>query len=231
MWGLIIPSSVSCSMLHRGMIPWKTLNRWRGRTFLAAGGLFLISPLAKGLILITGEPLPELVIALLAFSGLLAALGGLFGLYPDLSEKVPRHAFAGVLATVIAAGVTIGVFVWLIVHQLLTATSYFVTPGAPPRLAFVSLVVAMALAFTVVGTASVRVAVPSRTVGGLLVALAIPWVVVLSAGAVYGPELPAWISLSSYGAIPVGLLATGFVIRRNDSTTEHEIPSPDATAD
>lgn len=217
-------------MIHRSKIPWPTLNRWRGKAFLAAGGLFLVSPFAKALILITDIPLPELAIALLAFSGLLASLCGLLGLYPDLSEQAPRHALAGGLATVIAAGVTIGVFVWLIVHQILTATSYFATPGSPPRLAFVSLVVAMALGFTVVGTASVRVAVPSRTVGGLLVALAIPWVVVLSAGAVYGPEIPVWISLSTYGAIPVGLLATGFVVWRNASMTGHEIPSPDATA-
>lgn len=217
-------------MVRFHTIRWKALEGWSPTLFLAAGGLFLVSPLAKALILIAGDPLPELAVAALAFSGLLAALGGLLGLYPDLAEQAPRHALAGSLATIIAAGVTSGVFLWLIVHQVLTATSYFATPGSPPRLAFVSLIVAMAVGFTVVGTACVRVAIPSRTVGVLLIALAVPWVVLFGAGAVYGPDIPVLLSLSTYGSVPVGLLTTGYVARRNASMTEHEMPSADATA-
>lgn len=206
-----------------------TLEQWSPRAFLVAGGLFLASPAAKGLVLLTNDPVPEVTIALLVGSSLLVALSGLLGFYPKLAERVPRHAFAGVVTTVVAAGVTIWVFVWLILARVLIGTSYWAAPGSPPEFAFVSLVVTMAIGFSVVGTACLRAAVPSRTVGGLLSALAVPWVVLLGAGAVHGPALPAWISLSTYGAIPVGLLATGYVIRRNRSPVDHATTEADVT--
>ena len=218
-------------MIHGGTVPWRTLSQWRAKAFLTAGGLFLASPAAKGLILVTGGPLPELVVALFVFTGLLAALGGLLGFYPELTDQIPYHALAGVVTTVLAAGVTVGVFGWLMATRVLGAMSYPASPGSPPELAFVSLVVAMAVGFAVVGTACLRVSVPSRSVGALLLALAVPWVVIFGAGAVYGSNFPAWLSLSTYGAIPVGLLATGHVLRKHVSVVERGTSAPDVTAD
>lgn len=213
------------------MALWKTLSRWRAKAFFAAGGLFLASPVAKGVALLTNEPLPEVAIAVLVFCGLLAALGGLLGFYPELTEQVPRHSLAGLVSTAVAAGVTTGVFVWVIGTRILAAMSYSATPGPPPELAFVSLIVTIGFGFAVVGTGCLRAGVPSRPVGLLLVALAVPWFVLLGAGAAYGPNLPAWISLSTYGAIPFGLLITGYVVRRNTSTTERESFTAEATTD
>ena len=99
------------------------------------------------------------------------------------------------------------------------------------ELAFVSLVVAMAVGFAVVGTACLRVSVPPRSVGALLLALAVPWVVIFGAGAVYGSNFPAWLSLSTYGAVPVGLQATGYVLRKHVSVVERGTFTPDVTAD
>lgn len=216
-------------MINRGTIPWGTLTRWRGKAFLGAGGLLLASPVAKGLVLITGDPLPEVTIAVLVFSGLLAALGGLLGFYPEQTDHLPRLALAGLVSTVTAAAVTIGVFLWVIGTRVLAAMSYVAIPVTPPEYVFVSLVLAMSVAFSVVGTACLRTAIPSRSVGLLLLALALPWAVLLGAGAVYGPHLPAWLSLSTYGAIPLGLLATGYGIRRNTPMAEREPFSADAT--
>lgn len=165
--------------------------------------------------------MPELVVVVLAFSGLLAALVGLLGFYPELTERVPRHALAGVITTVLAAGVTMGIFVWLLTNRVLTTLSYSTVPG-PPEFSFVSLVALIALAFSVVGFAFVRGDESSRFVGGLLLGLAVPWVGILGASALYGSELPIWISLPIYGAIPFGLLAAGYVIRQNGSVTERQ---------
>lgn len=208
-------------------IRWETLDRWRARAFIIAGGLFLTSPAAKGLTLVTAGSPPEWVVALLAFSGLLASLVGLLGFYPELSEQVPRHALAGAVATGVAMGVTVGLFVWLIGTRALAAMSYLAAPVSPPAIVFVSLVAAMATGFAVVGAATLRSSTSSRTVGVLLVALAVPWVVLLVAGAVYGSGLPVWLSLTTYGAIPVGLLATGYSIRGHAHSGENETPVTD----
>lgn len=218
-------------MKHGGAVPWGTLSQWRAKAFLAAGVLFLASPTAKALLLMTNRPLPELVVAMFVFTGFLAALGGLLGFYPELTDQIPTHALAGALTTVLAAGVTVVVLGWLIVTRVLAAMSYLSAPGPPPELAFVSLVIAMTVGFSVVGTACLRASIPSRSVGALLLALAIPWIVILGAGALYGSNLPIWLSLSTYGAIPVGMLATGYVLRKHVSVLERETFAPDVTAD
>lgn len=218
-------------MSSRDSVVWGTLDHWRPTAFLAAGGLFFASPLAKALVLFTDGPLPEMVVAILAFSGLTAALVGLLGFYPALAAHVPRHALAGVVTTVIATGVTVGVFLWLLGTRLLSRMAVVAAPTAPPALAFVSLIVVLAGTFAVNGTACLRAAVPSRAVGGLLLALAVPWVVLVSVGAVYGSELPAWISLPTYGAVPLGFLLTGYVLRRHDAVANQQPFGADLTTE
>lgn len=213
-------------MSSRDSVVWETLDHWRPNAFLAAGGLFFASPLAKALVLLTGGPLPDIMVAILAFSGLTAALVGVLGFYPGLAAHVPRHALAGVVTTVIATGVTVGVFLWL-----LSSMTGVAAPAEPPALAFVSLIVVLAGTFAVNGTACLRAAVPSRAVGGLLLALAVPWVVLVSVGAVYGSELPAWISLPTYGAVPLGFLLAGYVLRRHDAVANQQPFGADLTTE
>lgn len=202
-------------MVSSAPIDWDTLDRWRARAFILAGGLFLASPVAKGLALVTAGSPAEWVVALLAFSGLVASLVGLLGFYPELSEHVPRHALAGAGATGLALFATAGVGAWLLGTRLLSATAFVATPVSLPGVVFVSLVAALATAFAVVGTATLRAPAPRRTIGCLLVALAVPWVTVLAAGAVYAAGVPVWLSLASYGAIPLGLVGTGYSIRNS----------------
>ncbi len=210
------------------MIPWRILDHWRARAFLAAGGLFLVSPVAKTLALVTDGPLPTMAIAVLAFSGLTVALGGVLGLYPTLANRVPRHARASAVTTVTAAGMTVGMLAWILGTRLLSAPA---APAGPPALAFLSLIGVLAGTFVVTGTACLRAAVPSRPVGVLVLALAVPWVVLIGTGVVYGSELPAWVSLPTYGAIPVGFLVTGYVLRQNGAVANQQPVGADLTTE
>lgn len=209
-------------MRHESMMPWGVLGRWRGRALALAGGLFLASPVAKAMIRLTPGSPSEWLVAVLVFTGLLAALVGLLGFYPRLTERVPRHAVAGLVSTVFAAVVTVCVSIWVLAATVLPALSS-VTLSTPPRAVFLVFVAALGVAFAVVGAASLRVSTIPRRVGFLLLLLAVPWGFLL----VSGSSLPTWALLSTYGVIPVGLFATAYTVQAESTMVGSEVGSAD----
>jgi hypothetical protein len=199
-------------MLGSDMSVWPLLARWRARAFLVAGGLLLASPATKALALLPGVSPPVWLVALLVFPGLLAALAGLIGMYPQLADETPLLAFAGgVVAAFTGSGLTL-LFGWVF------ASSVFPSLGAlavtePPGWAFVSLMVLIPTGFALFGVASLRAAVHSRSTGYFLLGFAVPWVAILAVTPVYGSDLPGWLALAVYGVMPIVLLATGYSVR------------------
>lgn len=206
------------------MRAWGMLGRWSGTAFLVAGGLFLLSPAAKGLVLLTDVSPHVWLVAPLVFSGLSASLVGLLGLYPRLTTRTPRLSLAGVVATVIAGAVTLGTFAWLMGAHLLPRVPGTSGLPAPPAIVFVTLILSLATAYALFGVASAWTAIPSRTAGGLLLALATPWIFLVVAHSMVS-SLPAWLSITTYGVIPVVMLVLGHHLRTRTAPTGGETPS------
>lgn len=205
-----------------------TLERWNADAFLVAGVLLLASPTHIVLESFLNIPLPTWIVASVILPGLIATLVGLVGLYPRIADRAPRMAAIGGLFTALA-GTTLTVLLgWILGNSVLTA-AWGMTIGSPPDIAFLSLVVTMTLAFVLFGTASLRVAVPSRRVGTLLLSFALPWIVILVAQSVYGSAFPRWLTLAIYGPIPVVMLATGYTLRIESLPTTAENSTTDTT--
>lgn len=205
---------------------WGMLERWSGTAFLIAGGLFLISPAAKGLVLLTDVSPQVWLVSLLVFAGLSSSLVGLLGLYPQLSRLNPRLSIVCVAATVIAGVWTLVAFAWMMGAHLFPLVSGSNGLPTPPGIVFMSLVLSLASAFLLFGIASSWSAIPSRTVGGLLLSLVVLWGVII-AGSVFS-LLPAWLSVATYGLIPVVMLVVGHQLRTRYAQTMSKLQSSEA---
>ena len=73
------------------------LERWRPRAFLIAGGLLIASPATKAVAVFTDGSLPVWLVVLLVFPGLLVALAGTLGMYPQLADKRQARRLVGQL--------------------------------------------------------------------------------------------------------------------------------------
>lgn len=157
-----------------------TLERWSPRLFLAGGALFLLGAVNDGLIYFAGASNPEALSVVFLVSGLTAAMVGLVGLYPDLSDRTPNLATSG-LGSV---GLTVAGMVVLATMALLSlalpALNLFGTAVVP----LVALPTGLLLvaAFLLFGVAVLRTTAFPRAVGGLLLAE-----VVLMAFVIAGP--------------------------------------------
>lgn len=207
---------------------WRAFERWSTEAFLLAGVLLLASPAHIGLELFMNVPLPSWMVASFILPGLTATLVGLVGLYPRIADRAPRMASVGGLFTALAGTTLVVLFGWILGDNVLTEASGMAI-GSPPDAAFLVLAVTMTLAFVSFGTASLRVAVPSRPVGALLLSFALPWFVSLAATPVYGSAFPRWLTLAIYGPIPAVMLATGYTLRIESMSAAREDSAIDTT--
>lgn len=200
------------------------LERWHPQALLLAGWVLLASPVTKGIALFADVSTPVWLLVLLVFPGLLAALAGLLGIAPALAEDAPRLAVAGGVATLAAfCGVAV-LFAWTFASSVAPSL-----PGlavtAPPESVFQAVIATIVTGSVLVGLASLRAGVHSRLTGLLLLGFAAPWVSILAAGAVLGGDLPGWLALPLYGAIPLLLVATGYTLRGTAPATDTDAPS------
>lgn len=198
---------------------WRSLERWRSKAFLIAGGLLLASPATKAVAVFADGSLPVWIVVLLVFPGLLVALAGLLGTYPQLAEEMPRLAFVGATVTAVAGGAVALLFGWVFVSSIVPLSGG-VVGTAPPGFVFLSVMSLIVAGFVLFGVASLLSADVSRSTGLLLLSFAVPWVVILAVTPVYGADLPGWFALAVYGLMPVVLLATGFRLRRETPPTD-----------
>lgn len=196
---------------------WTVLERWRWVAFVLAGPLLIVPMRRAWFAELTAPTVPKTVFWTMWPLGFAVALLGLLGLYPELAEKSPRLAGVGRVFGVLGA-------VILLVGIGIVAVQRPAGPY-PDNLGRIGLAFflgfeAFILTAGVFGAAAWRNGTPSRTVGVLLVALA----VVQFAEQVFANVLVPVYSLSEgtiflyqfglYG-IPmlVGLLTVGYLLR------------------
>lgn len=195
---------------------WKPLERRSGSAFVLAGVLILASLVVPiGFEALTDRSWATgLVLVGLA---VVTVTVGLFGLYPRVNDRAPWLALAGAGAAAVA-GVAALVLIALAAIALVAGIARLPVPE--PMGAFAALGLSMAgglsLGLLLFGGASWRTAIPSRAVGGLLIAggaaLLAPVAVELL-GPAFGVATPAWLLFGAIGAVALDTLAVGYGLR------------------
>lgn len=203
---------------------WRSLERWSPTLFLAAGVLFVGHATVRGIEAFTTVPPPVDVFGPL---GYVAAILGLFGLYPTLADQ-SRSISRG---AAVLAGVTAPV--WLLISGWnfgeaagLLPPQTDVVPGA----FFVAVILSTFAMYLLFGIATLRCERHTRTVGHLLLVPAAMFAVLIVGGVVLSMD-------SAVGGLVVGAgqaLAHGAIGGRlvtGKPHADHPDPSGDVLGD
>lgn len=191
---------------------WGLLEEWSPMAFGIGGGLFLVSPVTKGLTLFTDLSPPMWLVTLFVFPGLLVSLVGLLGMYPQLSNETPRLALAGGAVAVVAGGGVTLLFGWVLA-SIASPIVRGLTITPAPGVLFLVVMALISTGYVLFGAGSLRSDVFSGFTGFLLLMFAIPWMVILAVTPVYGADLPRWLALAVYSMMPIVLLSAGYSVR------------------
>ena len=197
----------------------RTLGKWSGIAFLVAGVSVSIAAIAMAVVLVT-DMSPGMITGLPTMVGLLISYLGMFGLYPRLAARNRRAALASIVFLLFPV---IGIGFWL-GHDLAVGQM-------PP---YVNLLIGLisggfVFGLALYGITSYRLQVPSQRVGLALLALAVPWVVLLGSGIVY-ENAPAWLDFVATSMMGGLLLVIGYLTWTDSSMTTPEEPTPDPAA-
>lgn len=187
---------------------WESLERWSATAFIVAGALFLITSILFGSETITDISHPWWLTGLFGLSGLLASFTGLAGVYPQLTDRAPRVARAGV-TTMVIAGIALVAFPLCQIGK-----TWGLDLQPLPIVVFLLAILGTIGGFLLFGIASLRTRVPSRAVGGLLLATATSFIVVFIVDMVYRGS-PVWADSVMNGGQALLLLTTGYVMPTN----------------
>lgn len=194
---------------------WESLEQWRSTMFLVAGPLVIVAMRRESVAQITD--LPEPVFWSLLPLGFALALLGLLGFHAELTGESPRLARLGR-----AFGLIVGLAILLGVGVLAVLRPHGPYPAnlGPIGLLFLLGFQAFIVTAVAIGTAAWRTGTPSRSVGGLLLALGIVQLAeqVFALGLVPGfglfPQAIFLYQFGLYGAPMVaGMLAVGALLR------------------
>lgn len=214
-------------MRHRNPTDWLAVRRWSARALLLAGGLLGGSVLLKAVELFTPATVPGLAVAFVAVPGHLAALVGLLGLYPVITDRSRRLGRVLGASAAVAGGWLIGLLGWTVAGPSLIATVGPIVPAKPPDVAFVSGTVALGVAFVLFGATVVRAgSLPHRT-GILLAAFAGTWLLLFAFS--FRAAVPDWQWFAVYAVQPPVLLATGWTLQTGTSSTNAVANQGDTT--
>lgn len=205
------------------LVPWRRFERWRASAFVASAVLWLGDATLLGLEILEVYA-HGLLNGLFLITAMLAAMVGLLGFVPRLSDRAPRLAsVSGVVAAVAVAGLGVAL-AWHLAALVSAGVS------TPPGVTAVPAI----LAFVAFGVAGLWTDEPSRTVGLLLLALAAPWVTVFVVALVGPPawleSAPQWPLAIVISALAIVSLAIGYVVRAGTSPLANAELSPDSTA-
>lgn len=200
---------------------WKPFEGRSDSAFVLAGALVLLSLVVPVGLEVFTEMAWAAGIVLIGLAVLSVSIG-LAGLYPQVTNRAPRLALAGVGAAVVAGIAALGLIALVgvaLVGEVASGLSL-----SEPMSVFTALILSMtsgfAVGFLLFGIASWKSGTPSRTVAGLLivggVALLAPVGVELS-GLVFDTETPVWLLLSVLGLIALDILAIGHTLRPRTS--------------
>lgn len=208
------------------IVPWETLERWSATAFLVAGGVMVVFWALVALEVFADVSSPQ---ALLAMPALVATTVGLLGLYPELADRAPRLSRAGVGLLAVATVGLVVIFVWVLVGRVLPAAGVEMS-SQPPGVVIASTVGAYVLTVLLFGVASLRTAVPSRTVGLLLLALVGAFTIPLVAGVVWGSYPGEWMAVVVSGLQAGAIVAIGYTLRNGGARADTGETAVDSAA-
>jgi hypothetical protein len=206
------------------------LESWTGTMLAAAGGLFLVATVVNGIDLFTSVATQSGILLTIegaaGFAGVVLTFLGLIGLYPRLADTAPRLAKVGLSLAVLPATFF---FTLLVVCSALAPLL-----GLPslktlvPSFHLISQIVGVtfAMAFTLLGVASLRAAVPSRIAGGLLLVLAAAWFAFFGALQVYHYNVPIWVTFVQTTMMAAPLVSLGYHLRTGTEPYDRTRLSP-----
>lgn len=198
----------------------ETLGKWSGMAFLIAGVLVSVAAVATAAVLVT-DMSQGMITGLPTMVGILVSYVGLLGLYPKLAAHSRRATLASVVLLLLPVG---GITFWL-GHALFVGQEF----------SYGDLLVGVVSGGFVVGLmlygiTSYRTQVPSQGVGLALVALAVPWMILLGSGMVYEGAAPVWIDFVATGVMGVLLVAIGYLTRGASPPAGRADPASDSPA-
>lgn len=196
-----------------------SLERWSPRLFVLGGLLVLGSALNNSLIFYANAPLPEPLGIVLNMAGFVAALVGVVGFYPELSDRIPR--LAKLSLGVVAAGIVgiVVLAVWAIAMLGIGA------PEPSPVIALLSLFL-MLLGLCLFGVSVLRTDVYAKPVGVLLLALVAVLLVVFARSVIVGGDPSNSFIIVSEGVESALLLGIGYFHSASPTPAGREDPSP-----
>lgn len=193
------------------------------RLFLLAGGLFVVFAASTGVRTFTAAVVP-VVHDVFGPAGFFVGVLGLLGLYPTLADRTPT------LARAAAAAAVVPLVGWFAIAAIGVGDAAGVLPDASivlPGVAFVAVFLTTILAYGLFGAASLRGAVPSRTVGVLLLApAALILALILGMGVV---PAAGWIEFIIDAGHALSHLAIGFALGAAGVPTDPPAPAPEST--
>lgn len=210
-------------------IPWDSLESWTPSAFFVGGIVLLGYAALKSALLLTGGVVPDVVQTTIGHFGLLIPTLALLGLYPRLRDAAPRLSLAGVASSAVSGALNVILLVVLL-QITLTMEGYPAIPEDTPLwgtlVLFLGLLTIM-LGFFLMGIATLRTDVVSRSVSYLLLVPAVMWAAlfVMHATGVDGTV----IGVVVYTPIGVSLLTIGYHLRRTPAPIDRGQPSTDPT--
>ncbi len=201
-----------------GIEEWASLERWSPTLFLAAGGILTIYAALIGVGAFTDISLQQNVFQF----GYVLGFLGLFGLYPTLADRSPWLARVG------AVGGALGIVAFSVITLNTLADSLGLVSGEPPGGPLFVLLAAAGffLGFLLLGVASLRSEVYSRTVGFVLLVPAII-IGIMIAHIALGYDTPETAFVISGGQAMAHLAIGASLHTKTDSTDRKESSTDD----
>jgi hypothetical protein len=208
---------------------WNALESWSSTAFLLAGVLLLLFVVLSAVAAFTtvlGEgALVGAAVVGSGLSGLLLAVVGLLGLYPQLSASAPRVSRVGLGA------LTLAVTGIVVVIGSIAIVGPPEAPGDVPSFVppiFIASGILLMLGYVLFAVASIRTHTPSRRIGFLL---AVPALVLLwhyLALAAFGSQHV--FEIIDYTIISTAFLSIGYLLRTGSVSVTSTEPTPDSTS-
>lgn len=192
---------------------WEHLERWSPTLFLAAGGILTVYAALNGVGAFTDMTLQQNGFQF----GYVLGFLGLLGLYPTLADRSPWLARGGAVAAALGV-VAFSVFTLNRLAGLLGIVS-----GEPPASSLFALFAATGfiLGFLLLGIASLRTDVHSRTVGLVLLVPAII-IVLMFAHIILGYDSPETVFVISGGQAMAHIAIGASLHTKQNSTGQKE---------
>lgn len=209
--------------LHR--TPWEEFERWSPKLFLVAGVLFVGHMAVRGIEAFTTMPTP---VDVFGPAGYVAAILGLFGVYPTLADRTPSLSrIAAFLATVTAPA-------WALISGWNVGEAAGILPpqtDVVPAQFFFVVIVSTLLMYLLFGFASLRAGGVHTRAFGLLLMMPGGLFILLIVGSVTLPVNAAVGGVIIGGGQAIVHGSIGGMLLTGRTRTDHVDPSTDLSVD